>query len=400
MAVSIKSMGYEILCISPISLFMNNFLGEKMNIETVHEGTLLIVDDIPANVSVLFDFLTETGFKVLVAQDGKRAIQKATYAKPDLILLDVMMPGMDGFEVCQILKSQESTKDLPVIFMTALADTVDKVKGFNLGAADYITKPIQHEEVLARVVTHLKFRKLQHQLQEHSQELEKRNLELNAFARTVAHDLKNPLNIVIGYSDILLMDCKLDRVPEPEMPEQLRLVRQAGYKMLNIIDALLLLAGVSTQSKVKIDALDMASLINQVLQDRLAYSLKESQGNIVMPEHWLTAKGYAPWVEEIWANYLSNGLKYGGKPPHLELGSDNQQNGMVRFWVRDNGCGLSVEAQAKLFTPFTRLHKDHAEGHGLGLSIVQQIVEKLGGQAGVESTAERGSTFYFTLPAT
>lgn len=370
-----------------------------MNVETVHEGTLLIVDDTPANVSVLFDFLTETGFKVLVAQDGKRAIQKATYAKPDLVLLDVMMPGMDGFEVCQILKSQEVTKDLPVIFMTALADTVDKVKGFNLGAADYITKPIQHEEVLARVVTHLKFRKLQHQLQEHTQELEKRNMELDAFARTVAHDLKNPLNVIIGYSDMLLMDCKPDQVPEPEMIEQLRLVGQAGYRMLNIIDALLLLAGVSTQSKVEVNALDMSELINQVLQDRLAYLLKESQGNIVMPEHWLTAVGYAPWVEEIWANYLSNGLKYGGSPPHLELGSNSQKNGMVRFWVRDNGPGLSVEAQAQLFTPFTRLHKDHAEGHGLGLSIVQQIVEKLGGQAGVESTGEQGSTFYFTLPA-
>lgn len=370
-----------------------------MNAETLHEGTLLIVDDTPANVSVLFDFLTETGFKVLVAQDGKRAIQKATYAKPDLVLLDVMMPGMDGFEVCQILKSQEVTQDVPIIFMTALADTVDKVKGFNLGAADYITKPIQHEEVLARVITHLKFRKLQHKLQEHTLELETRNLELDAFARTVAHDLKNPLNVIIGYSDMLLMDCKPDKIPDPEVIEQIRMVGQAGYRMLNIIDALLLLAGVSTQSKVEVDVLDMSQLVNQVLQDRLAYLLKECQGHVVIPEKWLMAVGYAPWVEEIWANYLSNGLKYGGKPPHLELGSDTQKNGMVRFWVRDNGSGLSSEAQKQLFTPFTRLHKDHAEGHGLGLSIVQQIVEKLGGHAGVESTGEQGSVFYFTLPA-
>lgn len=370
-----------------------------MNIESLYEGTLLIVDDTPANVSVLFDFLTETGFKVLVAQDGKRAIQKATYAKPDLILLDVMMPGMDGFEVCQILKSQEATENIPVIFMTALADTVDKVRGFNLGAADYITKPIQHEEVLARVATHLKFRKLQIQLQEHAIELEKRNMELNAFARTVAHDLKNPLNVIIGYSDMLLVDCKPGRVPELETIEQLRLVAQAGYRMLNIIDALLLLAGVSTRAKVEVHPLDMPLIIKQVLQDRLAYVLKESQGDVILPDSWQTAVGYAPWVEEIWANYLSNGLKYGGKPPRLELGSDVQEEeGMVRFWIRDNGPGLTPEAQAQLFTPFTRLHRDHAEGHGLGLSIVQQIVEKLGGHAGVESTIHQGSTFYFTLP--
>jgi len=164
------------------------------------KGTILIVDDTPANVSILFDFLAESGYKVLVAQEGKRAIQKAEYAIPDLILLDIMMPGIDGFETCKVLKSTEKTKDIPIIFMTALADTIDKVKGFKLGAADYITKPIQHEEVLARINSQLNFRRLQKQIQLHAIELEKRNLELDAFARTVAHDLKNPLNAVIGYT--------------------------------------------------------------------------------------------------------------------------------------------------------------------------------------------------------
>ncbi len=109
--------------------------------------------------------------------------------------------------------------------------------------------------------------------------------------------------------------------------------------------------------------------------------------------------GYAPWIEEVWANYLSNGLKYGGQPPLLEIGADRQDDGNIRFWVRDNGPGLTEEAIARLFTPFTRLHKDRAEGHGLGLSIVQQIVEKLGGEVGVENAESQGSLFYFTLPA-
>ncbi|HEY9876156.1 MAG TPA: response regulator, partial [Candidatus Obscuribacterales bacterium] len=122
-----------------------------MSVETNEKGIILIVDDIPANLGVLFDFLAYSGFKVLVARDGESAIQKVEYALPDLILLDVLMPRMDGFETCRRLKENESTKDIPIIFMTALTDTVDKVKGLSLGAVDYITKPFQHEEVLARV---------------------------------------------------------------------------------------------------------------------------------------------------------------------------------------------------------------------------------------------------------
>lgn len=369
-----------------------------MNIETPSKGTILIVDDTPANVSVLFDFLAENGYKVLVAQEGKRAIQKAEYGLPDLILLDVMMPGIDGFETCQILKSNQVTKEIPIIFMTALADTVDKVRGFKLGAADYLTKPIQHEEVLARITTHLNFRSLQKQLQAHTTELEKRNMELDAFARTVAHDLKNPLNAIIGYTEMLIGECSPNAPPDKEMIDTLHLVNKAGRKMVNIIEALLLLAGVTKQTKVETEALDMTHIISQVEQ-RLAYMTKEYQAEFILPSHWPTASGYAPWVEEIWANYLSNGIKYGGKPPRLELGAVLENKQTIRFWVRDNGPGLSPEAQTKLFTPFTRLHKNSAEGHGLGLSIVQQVVDKLGGTVGVETTLGQGCLFYFTLPA-
>ena len=136
------------------------------------KGVIVIVDDNPTNLGVLFDFLTDSGFRVLVAQDGESAIQKVEYARPDLILLDVMMPGIDGFETCRRLKAQDSTKDIPVIFMTALSDTEDKVKGFNLGAVDYVTKPVQQEEVKARVITHLTIRNLQKELQAQNLQLQ------------------------------------------------------------------------------------------------------------------------------------------------------------------------------------------------------------------------------------
>ncbi|OQY48366.1 MAG: hybrid sensor histidine kinase/response regulator [Candidatus Parabeggiatoa sp. nov. 2] len=377
-----------------------------MNETNLQPETILIVDDIPANVSFLLEFLSHAGFKVLVAKEGKAALKKAEYAHPDLILLDVMMPGFSGFEVCKALKSNENTKDIPIIFMTALSDTVDKVKGFSLGAVDYITKPIQHEEVLARVTTHLKLRKLQQQLEEELQvrkeyavKLEKRNTELNAFARTVAHDLKNPLTGVMGLSERLLEMCSSDTLPTDNARTYLQLIAQSGQKMVDIINALLLLARASEQDKVKTQPLSMSRIITQVIEKRLFYMIRDFQGKIHLPETWPIALGYAPWVEEIWANYLSNGLKYGGQPPHLALGADTQNDGMIRFWVRDNGPGLSIEAQAKLFTPFMRLHKHRADGHGLGLSIVQQVVEKLRGQVGVESSEGLGSVFYFTLPA-
>ena len=127
--------------------------------------TILIVDDNPTNLGVLFDYLRSANFKVLVAEDGEGALTRADYAGPDIILLDIIMPGIDGFETCRLLKENKNTQEIPVIFMTALSDTVDKVKGFELGAVDYVTKPLQHEEVLARINIHLTIRKLQKSLQ-------------------------------------------------------------------------------------------------------------------------------------------------------------------------------------------------------------------------------------------
>jgi signal transduction histidine kinase len=135
-------------------------------------------------------------------------------------------------------------------------------------------------------------------------------------------------------------------------------------------------------------------------QQRLTYMIREYEAELILPGRWPEALGYAPWVEQVWANYMSNAIKYGGIPPRLQLGATERSDGAVRFWIRDNGPGLSAEEQAQLFTPFTRLDQARATGHGLGLSIVRRIVTRLGGQVGVESegVSGQGSTFYFTLP--
>ena len=166
--------------------------------------------------------------------------------------------------------------------------------------------------------------------------------------------------------------------------------------MGKIIDELLLLATVRKQ-EVERESLDMASLMVEARQ-RLAGEIEEYQAQIILPDAWPMAKGYGPWVLEVWVNYLSNAVKYGGKPPRVELGATEQADGMVRFWIRDNGSGVPPEAQAQLFAPFARLDQVRARGYGLGLSIVRRIVEKLGGQVGVESEIGRGSVFSFTLP--
>ncbi|MEK7991569.1 MAG: hybrid sensor histidine kinase/response regulator [Thiotrichaceae bacterium] len=364
-----------------------------MTIEQEHISTLLLVDDVPTNLKVLFGYLKSCNFKVRIARDGEDALNQVSLAKPDLILLDVMMPKLDGFETCRRLKANDETKDIPVIFMTALTETVDKVKGFDAGAVDYVTKPIQQEEVLARINSHLMLRQLQKTLEVKNGELQQQNQELESFAHTVAHDLKNPINAIINYTEMLKEDFGL----EGEVVELLGKVDQAGHKMTDIIGSLLLLAS-SRKQAVDMKVINMADVIHQVEQ-RLAHMSDEFGATLKLPDTWHQAVGYAPWIEEVWTNYFTNALKYGGRPPLVELGSTELDDGHVKFWVRDNGDGLDQEEQSHLFVPFTRISQVRVEGHGLGLSIVQRIVERCDGRVGVKSEKGSGSVFYFTLPA-
>jgi two-component system sensor histidine kinase/response regulator len=358
--------------------------------------TLLIIDDSLENLTLLCDFLRASGFNVAVAENGEIGLRQVSEVNPDLILLDVVMPVLDGFETCRRLKENEATRHIPVIFMTALANTSDKVKGFELGAVDHITKPLQPEEMLARITTHLTIQRLQRSLQEQIIERDKLINELDAFAHTVAHDLKNPLGLITGY--ISFLRDNWPTISAEKVMDFLQTIAQTGYKMSNIIDELLLLASIR-QREVKLIPLDMGNIVAEALL-RLDYMIEKYQAEIMIADEWPKAWGYAPWVEEVWVNYISNGLKYGGQPPRLELGATPTTNGIIRFWIRDNGSGLPPEAQGQLFIRFTRLDQTRAQGYGLGLSIVQHIVEKLGGHVGVESAGPgEGSLFFFTLPA-
>jgi len=394
--------------------------------DTAIAGDILVVDDTPANLRLLTGMLTQQGYKVRPAPNGKLALTAARAAPPDLILLDINMPGMNGYEVCAALKDDPQTRDVPVIFISALDQTEDKIKAFTLGGVDYITKPFQLEEVLARVKTHLTLYALQRQLAAANQELRTANADLaasnadlNAFARTVAHDLKNPLSAIIGFSS--LMESRFTRMEPEQVAQNLHRITVTGYKIRDIIDELLLFARVRQLDALEIGPLDTRAIVAEALT-YLEPRIQEAQAEIVMPETWPVASGYAAWVDIVWGNLISNAIKYGGDsdtnlPPRIELGFWTPDSGVplldaeslakiqnpeskIVFWICDNGPGLLPEECARLFTPFTRFHQDKAEGHGLGLSIVQRIVEKLGGQVGVQSAGipGRGCMFWFTLP--
>ncbi len=376
-------------------------------------STVLVVDDDLTNLGVLFECLDEHRYRVLIAEDGESALAQAKQAQPDIILLDVMMPGISGFETCQRLRATPATRDIPVIFMTALTDASDKVMSFRAGAVDYVTKPFQHEELLARVENHLRIKRLQRRLQEQNSQLAREiiqrrvaedalqrhvvdlrtsNAELDAFARTVAHDLKDPLAQMVGCATLAMEEEPLSSATN----EYLDLIVQVGQRVGGIVDGLLLLAQVR-DGEIVSKPVDMTQAANNA-RDRLAHLIREHRAELIVPQELPSAMGYEPWIEEVWSNYLSNAIKYGGHPPHIEVGADRSRNGLIRYWVRDNGVGLAPEQQRKLFTEFTRFRRSSSDGHGLGLSIVKRIVGKLGGRVEVESQLGHGSKFGFALP--
>ena len=219
--------------------------------------------------------------------------------------------------------------------------------------------------------------------------------ELDAFAHTVAHDLKSPLATLHGRLELASM--MLGKVDESAMRHHLAEATTSAKRLNDIIEELLVLAGVRRQA-IAPAALDMAAITAESV-DRLESLLKQHPATIRFPATWPAAVGHAPWVTEVWVNFISNAAKYGGPDALITLGGAPQPDGAsARFWVQDTGSGLDEAAQAQMFVPFTRVSKVRAKGHGLGLSIVRRIVEKLGGQVGVESRPGAGARFWFELP--
>lgn len=225
------------------------------------------------------------------------------------------------------------------------------------------------------------------------QELRRSNTELDAFSHTVAHDLKSPLSVLLGFADLL--ETEIFNIPQDDAIEYLRTMGQTTQKMINIVDELLLLSQMR-KSDVTLVPVDMEFIVNEALMG-VAYLRNQHRAQItVATQSWPKAMGYPAWIEAVWSNYISNAIKYGGEPPHIEIGA-TEEGDWIRYWVRDDGEGLTQEQIGLLFKPFERLHTERTKGHGIGLTIVQRIMVKLGGEVGVESMPGEGSIFSFRL---
>jgi len=222
-----------------------------------------------------------------------------------------------------------------------------------------------------------------------------RNEELDAFAHTVAHDLKNPVSAVLGFAEHL--ELPPGALAEEERREAVDAILRSARKMQEIIDALLLVG--ESRADVPLAPVDLARVVAESLRG-LEHEIRRTGGQVLRASSWPTPVGYPPWVEQVVTNYLSNALKYGGRPPRVEVGAELLGESRVRVWVRDDGRGLTAAERARTFVPFTRLSREQADGHGLGLSIVRRLVERMGGAVGVESEGRPGAgcTFHFTLP--
>jgi len=226
------------------------------------------------------------------------------------------------------------------------------------------------------------------------EELLERNQELDTFSHTVAHDLKNPLSVLVGFATML--DSDYDVMTVDQVRESLQSIGSTSAKMISIINELLLLAHMR-QSEVQPVAVDM----NEVLHESLTlmrFIMQQYSATVVCKDPLPFALGYAPWLEEVWTNYISNAIKYGGASSRIEIGADRLEDARILYWVKDNGNGIPPEKMDKLFVPFERLSEMQVKGHGLGLSIVKRIIDKLGGEVYVRSEIGRGSVFGFILP--
>ncbi len=376
------------------------------------DGCVLVVDDNPTNLSVLVNLLRDVGLRVLVATDGESAIEQIEYVKPDLILLDVMMPGIDGFETCQRFKANPETVKIPIIFMTALSETVDKVRGLSLGAVDYVTKPFEHEEVLVRIRTHLTIAKQRQTIETQNLELQteicdrKRAEEsLTIFLHAVSHDLRNPVTGLLMVLDNLAKTASSDDANILLPQSTLERMQQSGHRQLALINSLME-SHVNDVHGIVIHPQPVA--IMEIIQSAIADLqplLDKEEAEVVVqivPELPLVIAD-AAHVCRVFQNLIANAIKH--NPPNLKLtiSAKISPENLLLCEVADDGVGMTNEQSEHLFELYTQGNNQNRLNRrslslGLGLYICRQIVQAHGGAIGVTGEINLGSRFWFTLP--
>ncbi|WP_442938941.1 hybrid sensor histidine kinase/response regulator [Nostoc sp.] len=427
---------------------------------TPEDSLILVVDDTNTNLKIVFDILTNVGFKVITENNGKRALKQVEFQLPDLILLDVVMPGIDGFETCKNLKQNSATCDIPVIFMTANSDTESKVKGLNIGAVDYITKPFHEEELLARIKTHLQLRNLTKTLEKRVSErtsalsralkdLQESQLQLvqtekmsalGQLVAGVAHEINNPVGFIHGnlghasvyFQDMInIIDLYQQHYPNPvpeiqeeiaakdlkyilaDLPNLISSMKEGVQRIRNISTSLRTFSRADSDRKISCNIHDGIDSTIMILKHRLKASKNRPDIQVIknydiLPE----LECYIGQLNQVFMNLLANaidaleesnvGLTYmdiEANPNQILIQTTlTEDKNYILIRIKDNGVGMSVNVQQKIFD-YLFTTKPVGQGTGLGLSIARQIVvEKHGGILEVNSSIGQGSEFIIKLP--
>lgn len=406
-----------------------------------NSATILVIDDTPANVSLLFTALEESGYRVLIAKRGEDGIESAELAKPDLILLDVMMPGIDGFETCIRLKAKEVTSDIPVIFITALTDSFDKIRGFEAGGVDFVSKPFDIEEVLQRIHTHLTLRILQKELretnknlevkvEERTRELEESNIALrkeieerkeiekqlleakqqaelsdklkSEFLGQISHEIRTPINALTNLVDLLQYQLPDDK--SPDIVNTGNLIIQSGERLIRTIDLIILMSQIRAGTYDK--EYETIDIYAEILHDQINVYREKCRSKELFFESIdstsrRTIKGDRNSLNKIFEQLLDNAYTF-TESGTIELHIYNDEDvHTVSVAIKDTGIGISDEFLEKIFEPFAQEDQGYTrkyEGVGLGLSLVKLLCQMNNADISVKSEKDEGSVFTVTFP--
>lgn len=365
---------------------------------------VLVVDDEPSNLQLLGQILQEQ-YQLSFATDGTKALDVAWKVKPDIILLDIMMPTMDGYETCKLLKENATLQNIPIIFISALDETMDKVKAFELGGVDYVTKPFQFEEVVARVGTHLQLRQQQmeieaqkHQLQDSYDRLRELEQLRDNLVHMIVHDMRSPLMGINGMLKIL-KDEMADALDEQQAID-FDWALTSGHVLQEMISSLLDISRMEAGNMpLAKEATDLRTIVKDALTSMVAL-VKECQVTFEQAGSPLSAVCDPEIVRRIIVNLVANAIKF--TPPTGEVRIDlSTHSAGVRVSVTDTGPGIPPEYREKIFEKFGMVEikrEGKIPSTGLGLTFCKLAVEAHGGQIGVESEVGKGSTFWFWLP--
>ncbi len=358
-------------------------------------ANVLVVDDTPENLQLLSRMLTDHGYEARPVPSGRLALQAVERDPPDLILLDINMPEMTGFEVCQRLKGAAATRDIPIVFISALNETLDKVKAFSLGGVDYVTKPFQIDEVMARVATHVSLAQARRALERSYADLRELEKLRDGLVHMVVHDLRSPLVALMCNVELLMED--LGGRIEPEQMSRLESALAAAEQLNRMANDMLDVSRLEdNKMPVERAACDLSAVVRTAVANLKGIAWKRE---VRIQAETLILACDQGLICRVIENLIGNGLKHTPSDQTLWVSVTGLSDG-ARVEVRDEGPGIPAADRDRIFEKFGTLQARGAKSHsaGLGLSFCKLAVEAHGGRIGVESEEGLGSTFWFTLP--